>query len=145
MRTLLLSIVLVGCGSDAADTSTPTSTCGEGIASSTLEGTVGEDPWSAPSARYTWTGDAVQITTSIGDGWRVTMVAQEDDGGVAVRDAVGSADFPVMATLTSGTEAGWALFYPESGSAYGTENAAGGSLELSGLDGGVLTGCLSGA
>ena len=82
------------------------------------EADVDGDYWFADDVAWTETGSSIQITTGMSEGWRLTVVIQEDaldDNGLGIVELDGSG--------------GWALMYPESGSSYSSQQGAG-SLEL---------------
>lgn len=106
------------------------------LSSGSVSATIDGEAWSS-NAAWSASGDAAQLTTDA-DGWRITLVLYEDSMGTtpSALEGEGPWTFP----LTSGTEGGFALLYPEGGGSLSSEPGAGGSLELW-VDGGDWLAC----
>jgi len=138
----LLVLLAAACGGDAADSAT---LCEAGGATSgQVTGTLDGRPW-AVDATWSWSGDAVQVTTSTADGWRMTLVAQRDVDGRSVREASEQGGGSVTVDLSA--DDGFAVLYPEAGGTSLSSKEGSGLLVLTDLgtaDGsGTVAGCLS--
>lgn len=93
--------------------------------------------WLGPDATWVASGDGVQITTSVGDGFRLTLVAY------GVLDAISEGRLPQTAPMDAAGLEAWGVVYPEDGSSYSSKAGEGGSLTLFALEGDQLSGCFS--
>ena len=91
--------------------------------------------WRGPDATWVPSGDGVQVTTSIGDGYRMTLVAY------GVQGAISEGRLPLTLTMDAAGLDAWAVVYPESGSSFSSKAGEGGSLTLSAVEGDLLSGC----
>lgn len=108
--------------------------CSVNASEGTIEGTLDGEDWGA-DATWTEAGDGVQVVTSVSDGWRLTIVAQQ------ALDAVSDDALPIEVDL--GGDEGFVTVYPEAGGSSWTSAGASGSMVLDGVSGDVLSGCLS--
>lgn len=135
MRALLLLPILACDPKDAGSCET------EPLDGATA--TVDGAAWTAAEVGWKYACDGVQIiSTSEGAGW-FSVVAQITSEGGAPADALAAGAFPVEVTLKTGPDGGFATWYDEEEGAIATTQGGGGTLVLSALDGGALTGCLS--
>ena len=141
-RLLVLLVLLVACGADSDDSAVACDP--SGAAAGQVTGTLGGQAW-AVDATWSWSGDAVQATTSTSNGWRMTLVAQRDLEGRSLRAAADAADGPVTVDLSA--DDGFAVLYPEAGGTSLSSKEGDGRLVLTNLGGadgeGPLAGCLS--
>jgi hypothetical protein len=134
---LTLSIALAACG-DKGDSGAIA--CEPGAAEAGhLVGELDGAAYDAPEATWTWSGENLQINTATHEGWHMTVVGKETDGG-SVKAAADAGDYPIEVKL-SDAGGGFALAYPASGSTY-TSDAGGGSLVFTEI-GAEAVGCVS--
>lgn len=137
MRALLPALAL------ALSACTVESTCNaEALEPGEVEGTLDGAAWTASAATWIASGSSVQIVTADAGQGRVTLVAQKTSAGDDLATALDAGVFPVEVALKSGLEGGFATFYPSTGSdSFATDNAEGGNLVLTALEGDELLGC----
>lgn len=138
MRPTLL-FLLTAC----AEKTNPATCDASGVESGTADATVDGEEWSAAAATWTLAGSSLQLNTEPAGGWRMSLVAQDTSDGASAEDALAAASFPIAFTVKTGEEGGFATFYPTDGSSFVTNNAEGGELTVSGMDGDELMGCFA--
>jgi hypothetical protein len=114
--------------------------CGTDLSSGTGEATIDGAVVSLSGVTWLLAGSSLQINTEPAGGYNLSIVAQTTTSGLALDEALDQ--LPAEVSLTS-DGGGWALVYPESGDAYSTDAAAGGTLSLTAREGDDLLGCLS--
>ncbi len=137
MLSTVLSTMLMLQSCASADCSIPWD-----LEPGTLEAHVDGQSWLASEAAWMESAGSIQITTSAGAGWMLSLLAQNDVSGNSVVDAVNSGDLPMEVLLGDGSEGGWALLYPDEGLSFATKNASGGTLFISAHDADELLGCV---
>jgi len=99
--------------------------------------------WSATGAQWSLAGSSLQLMTQIGEGWRLSIVAQSTDDGTPLSTALDAGVFPVEIALADGAAGGWALLYPDAGSSFKTAPDAPGALTVTEVSGDTLSACFS--
>lgn len=135
---LALLLALAACGDKDEDTGssacTPT-----GTAVGSVTATVDGSSWTAGGVQANESGDGLQFTSEVADGWRITLVAQETDDGVGVLDALEVGN----ATVTLENEGGgFAVMYPAEGAGSYSTNDGGGTAVIA-RDGDRIDACFS--
>ena len=124
-----LGLALVGCAGEASEEDgTCTVSAGTGRMELTLDG----EAW-ASDATWSEAGDGVQVISTLADGWRFTIVAQQ----ALTEVEVGS--FPVEIDLS--VDAGFITAYPEDGDASFSSSGGSGTLSLTAREDDLLSGC----
>lgn len=77
---LVASCSLLACGKETCEPA--------GLVEGDVVATIDGDAWDGAGASWSAAGDGVQFTTSEGDGWRLTLVANEDEEGQGVAAAL---------------------------------------------------------
>jgi hypothetical protein len=122
----LALLVLPACGDKEGDSAEGDCTpAGTAVGSVTAQ--VDGAPWTAGGVQATESGDGIQLTSAVGGGWRLTLVAQTTEDGTGVLDALELGAATV--TLESG-EGGFAVLYPDSGAGSYSTNDGGGVAVL---------------
>lgn len=129
----MLLFLLFACKPDACDPSD--------LATGAITATINDDLWAGQGASWLPAGDGIQIVTELSEGWRITIVANNNESGFPVGDSLGA--LPLTVNL-SGSD-GFALVYPASGgSLTSRDHPEGGTLTLWDLeDDDVLSACFS--
>jgi hypothetical protein len=104
-----------------------------------IAATVDGAAW-ASTATWVWQGESLQIDAAPADGWSFTLVAQTTADGATVKAGIDAGAFPIEVSLADGG-GGWGRGHPSDGDPYITDDAEGGTLTLSALDGDALLGC----
>lgn len=134
LRAALLPALLLGCAPDKADTGgldCDPSAAAPGEAQAELNG----EPWLGPDAAWSPSGDGVQITTSLGEGYRLTLVAY------GVQDAISDGRLPQTLPMDAAGLEAWGLLYPEDGASFSSKAGEGGQLTVFAVEGDLLSGC----
>lgn len=138
LLTLLASACSAGTDSAGAGEGSCTPT---GRTPGTLAAQVDGASWQTDGVQQTGSGDGVQITSGVGDGWRLTLVAQASDSGSGVLDALDNG--PVVVVLEEGS-GNFAVLYPDAGGTSYSTNSGGGEAVLTrNTAAGTLDACFS--
>lgn len=124
-----LGLALAGCAGDATEEDR---TCTVSAEAGQMELTLDGEAW-ASDATWSEAGDGVQVISTLADGWRFTIVAQQ----ALTEVEVGS--FPVEIDLS--VDAGFITAYPESGDASFSSSGGSGTLTLTDREDDLLSGC----
>lgn len=129
----MLLFLLFACDPDPCDPSA--------LSAGDIEATINEDIWNGAGASWLPAGDGIQIVSELSEGWRITLVANNNESSFPVGEALDA--LPLTVSL-AGSD-GFALVYPESGgSLTSRDHPEGGTLTLVDIDEGeVLSACFS--
>lgn len=132
LASALLSLSLqLACGGDTCEP--------QGLADGAVTATVDGAAWAGSGATWSVAGDGVQLTTAEADGWRLTLVAAEDEEGQGVAAALVDGESLVVPL----GEGSFAALYPTGvAGSYATEAVGDGDAVLT-RTGDVVAACFS--
>ena len=108
-----------------------------------LEGQLDGAAWQATDAAWAEAGASLQLGHSMVDGVMMSIVINSASDSQPVQDLLDRDELPFEVILGEGEDGGWVTVYRDGSTAsFHTQNAAGGSMIISAMDGDQLLGCL---